>query len=148
VWDWNMCGTKLKKLDGWVPIVHTANEDDAAATALPEDRVDGPNSSGSDDDELEREPFGTTLAVQLLAIRASYRITAYDWTSGRCIYRVREGEVHEEGTMADLVPIGPSQLLEGLGCLTFQVFTDDGDEPLVAGWGVPDADEGIHSHHL
>jgi hypothetical protein len=118
---WN--GTKLKKLDGWVPVVHTANEDDATALQLPEDRVDGPNSGSSDDDELEREPFGT-LAEQLLAIRANYRstaINAYD-TYDRRIYRVREGEVHEEGIVADLVPIVPSQLLEGYCCLDLQSF--------------------------
>jgi hypothetical protein len=79
---------------------------------LPKDGVDGPKdgSSGSDDDggqdnrgaaseDSDDEIMSTgTEAFQLLSIRANYRIraiNAYDWTSGRCIYRVREDEVQE-----------------------------------------------------
>jgi hypothetical protein len=112
-----MYGTKLKKFQGCV-VLHSANEDgdegEVDATTLLEDGVDGPkdDSSGSDDDggqdncgaasedsndEIDREPFGTH-AVQLLAIRANYPINviiAFDWTIGRCIYSVLQGEVQE-----------------------------------------------------
>jgi hypothetical protein len=129
-----MYGTKLKKFHGWV--LHTTNEDgdgdEDDATALPEDRADGPDdgsSSGSDDrdgheaneDGNRGEDDATALpedcrdgpgsstrsdedfgygarAVQLLAIRANFRIraiNAYDWRLGQCIYRAPEGEVQE-----------------------------------------------------
>ncbi|TVU05513.1 hypothetical protein EJB05_48679, partial [Eragrostis curvula] len=138
VWDWNMYGTKQKKFHGWV--LHTdgdRGEDDA--TALPEDCGDGPkdgSSSGSDGHDGHEDgasDSGDSIdgcgarAVQLLAIRANYRIStimAYDWREYRTIYKAREGEVQEEG-MLNLVPTGPCRILEAYGCLGLEVFTAD-----------------------
>ncbi|RLM74657.1 hypothetical protein C2845_PM15G21270 [Panicum miliaceum] len=117
VWNWNnMCGTKLKKFDGWV--LRTTNEDgnggEDDAAALPEDHEGSPEDGyGGEEDAaapLEEEdgdqddrgaaledgdddiqPLGL-CAVQLLAIRA---INGYDSRLGRCIYRQHERERQE-----------------------------------------------------
>ncbi|TVU38117.1 hypothetical protein EJB05_11471 [Eragrostis curvula] len=152
-WDWNMYGTKLKKFHEW--ILHTAEDGDGGeddATALPEDPGDGPNdgsSSGSDDHNGHEDREADSdysidgcgpRAVQLLAIRANYHISAimaYDWHEYRLIY---EGEVQEEG-MVDLVPIGPCRILEAYGCLGFKVFTADDEVSCIDWWDVTEDEE-------
>jgi hypothetical protein len=54
----------------------------------------------------------------------------------------------QEG-MVDLVPIGPSQILEAYGRLSLKIWTynDDGsykDPPLIVGWGV-DVEEEVEN---
>ncbi|TVU14976.1 hypothetical protein EJB05_38473, partial [Eragrostis curvula] len=116
VWDWNMYGTKLKKLHGW--FLNTANKDgeggeDNATAILQEDHGDGlkdGSSSGSDDhdDHEDHAPawedgrdeiVSCARAVQLLAIWANFHVSAinaYDWHQCRSIYRELEGEEQEE----------------------------------------------------
>ncbi|TVU01408.1 hypothetical protein EJB05_53121, partial [Eragrostis curvula] len=116
MWDWNMYGTKLKKLHGW--FLNTANKDgeggeDNATAILQEDHGDGlkdGSSSGSDDhdDHEDHAPawedgrdeiVSCARAVQLLAIWANFHVSAinaYDWHQCRSIYRELEGEEQEE----------------------------------------------------
>ncbi|KAK3142135.1 hypothetical protein QOZ80_4BG0342730 [Eleusine coracana subsp. coracana] len=165
LWDWNMYGTKLKKFHGW--ILHAANKDgdgdEDDATALPEDRSDGSkegSSSGSDDhdghedcgvasDDSDYEnELGGPRAVQLLAIRANFcvsAINAYDWHEGRCVY-YSESQlgVQEEG-MVDLVPTGPDRIIEAYGPFDLTVFKEDNEgsctsPPIEDGWDVAQND--------
>ncbi|KAF8658599.1 hypothetical protein HU200_059060 [Digitaria exilis] len=130
VWDSNMHGTANDDGGG--------GEDNAKAILL-DDCGDGPkdgSSSGSDHhddhamvwdngyDEIE----SCARAVQLLAIRANFHVTAinaYNWNQCRSIYRELEGEDQEEGM--DLVLTGPYRILEAYGSLGIKVFTPDCD---------------------
>ncbi|TVU45364.1 hypothetical protein EJB05_04851 [Eragrostis curvula] len=138
-WDWNMYGTKLKKIDGRV--LDTANEDgercedDTTAPAEdqgddPEDGSSGPESLGGSDDEIL--PPGLS-AVQLLAICANFPIGAIFGSDGginppMCMYFCDEGEEQEDG-MVDLVPIGPCYTLSAISHFIVQVayFTTAAD---------------------
>ena len=85
LWDWNMNGTKLK-FHGW--FINTANEDGDGG----ED--DASFASEDSDDEV----VSVYRAVQVLAIRANFRISridAHDWYQSAVIYYALEGEVQE-----------------------------------------------------
>lgn len=88
VWDWNMYGTELK-FHGW--FINTANEDGDGG----ED--DASFASEDSDDEVLTE-VSILRAVQVLAIRANFRISrinAHDWYQSAVIYSALEGEVQE-----------------------------------------------------
>ncbi|CAM0909745.1 unnamed protein product [Alopecurus aequalis] len=115
-------------------------------------------NGGEDDAIFASEDCGDEIvsclrAVQLLAIRANFRISyinACDWNQCATIYTATEGEVQEEGM--DLVLTGPYRMLEAYCTLGLEVFlTDDegsstDDEGSCTGrifqsWDVTDPDE-------
>lgn len=91
VWDWNMYGTKLKRL------LNTANEDGDGGEDEDADRG-GEGDATFASEDCDHEVRSCVRAVQILAIRANFRISAIvadDWYQSRSIYTALEGEVQE-----------------------------------------------------